>query len=83
MTQPDTDIPVGNAIPIREKPEPEKVYVARVLTEDTIVRNDLGSWVGLQGDYVIYLNNRIIQVMNPQLFADRYIRVGGTTNVFQ
>jgi hypothetical protein len=77
MSQPDTGIPVGPAIPIREKPEPAKVYVAKVLTEDTIVRNDLGSWVGLTGDYVIYLNNRIVQVMNPELFADRYIRTGG------
>lgn len=45
--------------------------------EDMIIRNFLGSWVGMRGDYVIYLNNRIIQVMNPELFAHRYIRTGG------
>lgn len=69
--------PVGHAIPIRPKPEPEKVFIARQLEADGIVRTEFGSWVGLKDDYVIFMNNRVFQVMNPDLFKEWYIPAGG------
>ena len=69
--------PVSNAIPVRPKPEPEKVFIARQLLADGLVRTEAGSWVGMKDDYVIFMNNRVYHVLTPAQYRDWYIPTGG------